>query len=352
MPTTMRAYRMTGWEQPPELVEVRVPDPGPGQVVVRVAACGLCHSDLAMMAMPGAFGEDLGWAMPFTLGHETSGWIHAVGSGVDASSGFTEGTAVAVASPASCGICRFCVAGRENACPNGLVGRGYGRDGGLADYLLVDQVRGLLPLAGFDPILAGPLTDAGATSFHAVKRVLPRLRDDGTAIVIGVGGLGAFVVQILRAVSEARIIAIDPDPARRALAAGYGAHEVIDGVGEGTGRHLRELLGPEGADAVIDLVGTDETLACGTRALGTGGALALVGAAGGTLSRPWYSSLPRDGEVFTFQGSDLEDARAVLDLAASGAITVDTVPFALDRVADAYAALHAGSLAGRVTVAP
>ena len=340
---------MTAWERPPELVEVPVPEPGPGQVVVRGAGCGVCHSYAAMMAMPAALGEQLGWQIPFTLGHESAGWVHEVGPGVE---GLEPGDAVAVASPASCGTCRFCAAGRENACAAGLVGRGYGRDGGLADLLVVDDVRALLPIGSLDPTRAGPLTDAGATSHHAVRRILPRVRDDGSVVVIGVGGLGGFVVQILRARTPARIIAVDPDPARREVAVRYGAHEVLDGVDDTTKRALRSLLGPDGADAVVDVVGTDVTIGCGVRALGTGGAFALVGAAGGTLRGPWYGSLPRDGEVFTFQGSDLADARSVLDLAAEGRIVVDVVPFALDDVAAAYEALEHGGLPGRIVVHP
>jgi propanol-preferring alcohol dehydrogenase len=345
----MRAYRMLAWERAPELVEVEDPEPGPGQVVVEVAGCSLCHSDLDMMAMPGAMGEALGWSIPFTLGHETAGRVLAVGEGVD----LAVGTPVAVSSPSSCGACRWCRTGRDNACPHGLVGRGYGCDGGLADRVLVDDVRSVLALDDrLDPSLAGPLTDAGATSHHAVRRVLPRVHDDGWVVVLGVGGLGAFVVQILRATTSARIVAVDPDPVRRDLAARFGATEVLDGVGERTGSALRAIVGPTGADATIDLVGTDATIACATRVTGAGGAIGVVGAAGGTLRRPWYGTLPRDGEVFTFQGSDLADARAVLDLAAAGRIEVPVVPFALEDVASAYDALRAGSLAGRVLVRP
>jgi propanol-preferring alcohol dehydrogenase len=346
---TSRAYRIVAWGQAPALVAVPEPIPGPGQVVVRVAGCGLCHSDLAMMAMPAGIGEALGWQLPFTLGHESAGWVHAIGPGVE---GHQVGDAVAVASPSSCGRCRWCLAGAENRCSSGQVGRGYGRDGGLADLMVVDDVRALLPIGDLDPRVTGPLTDAGATSYHAVQRVLPRLRDGGTAVVIGAGGLGGFMVQILRALTPARIVAVDPDPVRRAAARRAGADEVVDGVGEGTGRALAGLLGPEGADVVLDVVGVDETIACGLRALGVGGAFGLVGAAGGTLRKPWYGTLPRDGEVFTFQNSDLADARAVLDLAASGRIVVDVVPFALDRVADAYEALEAGGLTGRIVVHP
>lgn len=345
----MRAYRMTAWGRPPELIEIPAPRPAAGQVVIRVAGCGLCHSDVAMMAMPGEVGEALGWAIPFTLGHETAGWVHEVGEGVE---GFSVGDAVAVASPASCGSCRWCAEGRENTCAHGLVGRGYGRDGGLSDRLLVDATRALLPIGDLDPALAGPLTDAGATSHHAVRRILPRVRPDGSVVVLGVGGLGGFMVQILRARTTARIVAVDPDPARRDLALRYGADEVVDGVGEGTGRALRSILGRDGADAVLDVVGVDDTIACGLRSLSPGGAFGLVGAAGGTLRKPWYGSLPRDGEVFTFQGSDLADARAVLDLAAEGRIAVDVVPFALDDVEAAYAVLEAGGLAGRIVVRP
>lgn len=350
MSEMMRAYRLPGWGRAPELVEVVVPEPGPGQVVVRVAGCGLCHSDLEMMAMPAAVGEALGWTVPFTLGHETAGWVSAVGAGV---ASVREGDAVAVSSPSSCGRCRSCLAGRDNCCPHGLVGRGYGRDGGLADHVLVDDVRSVLPLgAGLDPALAAPLTDAGATSFHAVRRALPRIHPDGTVVVLGVGGLGAFVVQILRARCDARIVAVDPDPVRRDLARRYGAHEVLDGVRQGTGRELAALVGGAGADAVIDLVGSDATLACATRVCAPGGAVAVVGAAGGSLARPWFHSLPRDGEVFTFQGSDLADAQAVLDLAAAGSIEVPVVPFGLDDADAAYGALRAGGLAGRVLVRP
>ncbi len=345
----MLAHRLSGWGEPPALVEVPVPRAGPGQVVVRVGGCGLCHSDLAMMAMPHQIGESLGWTVPFTLGHETAGWVAGVGAGV---TGLEVDEPVAVASPSWCGRCRWCLRGQENACPHGLVGRGYGRDGGQAGFLLVEDPRALLPIGSLDPVTAAPLTDAGATSHHAVRRVLPRLGDDGVAIVIGAGGLGAFVIQILRARSSATVVALDPDPVRRRLASDLGAHHVVDGVGEGTGRALGELLGGERADAVIDLVGTDATIATGIGALAPGGAFALVGAAGGTLRRPWYGSLPRDGEVLTFQGSDRVDAVEVLALAEQGAVRVDVDRRPLAAVAAAYDDLHRGGLTGRLVLTP
>lgn len=353
MPTStdmMRAVRLVAWGQAPELVEVPRPEPGPGQVRVRVAGCGLCHSDLSMTAMPAEVADALSWHLPFTLGHETAGYVDAWGDGV---TGFVEGEAVALASPASCGTCRWCRRGLENACPSGTTGRGYGRDGGLADFVLVDEPhRALFPLGTLDPTVAGPLTDAGATSHHAVARVAPRVGDDAAVVVLGAGGLGRFVIQLVRRLTGAHVVAVDIDEARRAEALELGAHAAVDNAGRGAGRRVAEAAEGRPVDAVIDLVGTDETIALGASVLAPAGALALVGAGGGRLDRPWFGALPRDGEVFTFQGSDLGDVQAVLALAAAGDLAVDVVPFTLEQTLDAYRALEAGSLGGRAVVQP
>ncbi len=347
----MPAYRILSWGQAPRLVSAPVPEPGPGQVVVAVAGCGLCHSDEAMAQLPEALGRSIGWSVPFTLGHETAGHVAAVGPDV---TGLAEGDAVALASPSSCGRCRWCNRGMEAACPHGAAGRGYGRDGGLATHVLVDDAAraALLLPVGLDPSRAGPLTDAAATSHHAVARVLPRLPGGATVVVLGAGGLGTFVVQLLRALTDARVVAVDPVGERRAIAQANGAHETLDGVDEATAATLAELLGGDPIDAVIDVVGTDATLALATATVAPGGSLVLVGAAGGTLRRPWYGGLPRDAEVVTFQGSDLADLRAVLDLAADGHIRVDVDPYPLDQVEQAYADLAAGRLQGRAVIHP
>lgn len=346
----MAAYRLLDWERPPELVEVPVPTVGPGQVLVEVAGCGLCHSDLTMVAMPGAIGEALGWEVPFTLGHEVAGRVAAVGRGIEA---VAEGDAVLLAAP-SCGACAHCRAGRGSACPHADAGRGYGRDGGLARYVRVDGERSLVPLGALDPRHAGPLTDAGGTSMHAVRRVRPALGPGSTAVVIGVGGLGSFAVQILRAATEARVVAVDVDPAARDRALALGAHDVVDGTVERLHRTLRTFApeGLEGVDAVIDIVGTDATIAASLAALRRGGAFALVGAGGGGFPRPWFGGLPREATITAVERSTVDDARAVVALAAEGRVRVDVDEYPLDRVAEAYAALDAGTLAGRAVVVP
>ncbi|WP_329519974.1 NAD(P)-dependent alcohol dehydrogenase [Spirillospora sp. NBC_01491] len=351
----MRAFRIEEWQRPPRLVEVPDPEPGPGQILVEVAGCGLCHSDFTMMGMPAEVGGALGWHAPFTLGHETAGRIAAIGTGTGTGTGappLALGDAVALVSPASCGTCWYCVRGQDGSCPNGLAGRGYGRDGGLAEYVLVDGARDLVPLRTLDPRTAGPLTDAGATAYHAVRRVLPRVLPDGVAVVIGAGGLGAFAVQFLRALTAARVIAVDPVPTRLEFARELGADEALEGAGDTTAAEIRELTGGRGADAVLDFAGADATIRAGLAAVRPGGAYGLVGASGGTFDRPWFGGLPRDGEVFTFQGSTIADVQEVVALAERGVVRNEVELFPLDRVQDAYARLDKGELRGRAVVVP
>jgi len=335
---TMPAFRLLQWERAPQLVEAPVPQPGPGEVLVEVAGNGLCHSDATMRQMPAALGEALGWNMPFTLGHEVGGWIAALGDGV---AGVQVRDAVALVSPSSCGECELCRAGRESACPHGLVGRGYGRDGGLARYVIARAPRDIVKLTTLDPVHAAPLTDAGATTYHAVARVVSKLREGSTAAIIGFGGLGGFAVQLLRALTPARVVAVDPNPVRLDLATELGAHDVMD-----------DARGLPGCDAVLDIVGTDATIAAGLAATKPYGSFGLVGAGNGTFARPWFNGLPRDVDVFTFQGSNIADAHAVIALAEAGRIRSLVDVFPLDRVTQAYEALESGILRGRAVVTP
>jgi propanol-preferring alcohol dehydrogenase len=338
---------MVDWAAEPRSVEVPAPSPGPGEILVRVAGCGLCRSDLSMRQLPQKIGARMGWRMPFTLGHETAGWVAGLGAGV---TGVREGDAVALVSPTSCGTCPHCLRGQDNCCPAGATGRGYGRDGGLADYVLVDSIRALLPLGDLDPRTAGPLTDAGATAYHAVRRALPRIVPGGTVAVVGAGGLGAFAVQFLRILTAARVVAVDTNPARLAHARDVGAHEALAGVGESTVADLRALTGRRGADAVLDFVGADDTIGAGVKAVRPGGAYGLVGAAGGKLDRAWFGGLPADGEVFTFQGSSIADAQEVIALAGAGLVRNEVEEFGFDSVREAYAKLDSGALRGRAVV--
>src|ERR687888_56518 len=169
----MLAYQLVEWQQPPELREVEVPEPGPGEILVKVGGAGACHSDLHVMEWPAGV---LPYELPFTLGHENAGWIESIGAGV---TGWEPGDAVAVYGPWGCGRCRACRATLETLCEHageiGAAGGGLGRDGGMAEYMLVPDPRLLVALGDLDPRDAAPLSDAALTPYHALKLALPKL---------------------------------------------------------------------------------------------------------------------------------------------------------------------------------
>ena len=218
----MKAVRFIESGRPPEIVDLPKPVPGPGQVLVRMGGAGVCHSDLHVL--------DHGFSVPgpFTLGHENAGWIEQLGEGV---TGWKEGDAVAVYGPWGCGQCRTCQSSAENYCERHAsipsYGGGLGSDGGMAEFMIVPSARLLVPLGGLDPLAAAPLSDAALTPYHAIKAALPLLTPDATVLVLGVGGLGHMAVQILQAMTSAKIIAGDIDEAKLAHARQLGvAHTV------------------------------------------------------------------------------------------------------------------------------
>jgi alcohol dehydrogenase, propanol-preferring len=345
----VRALQITGWQSEPESREVPPPEAGPGEVLVRIGGAGVCHSDLHVLhefpegAMP--------WQLPFTLGHENAGWVEAVGAGV---SGLDPGQPVAVHGPWGCGFCRACSAGAENYCrtPGGgaAVG-GLGRDGGMAEYLLVPSARHLVPLPdGVEPRIAAPLTDAGLTPYHAIERVRQLLVPGSTAVVIGAGGLGTMAVQILRASSGTRVVAVDPRQESRDLALAGGADHALDSDA-GTAEQIRELTRGQGADVVLDMVGAQATLDLAAATIGRDGAIVIVGLGGGALPVS-FLGLPYGIRVLSTYWGTLPELHAVLALAARGDLVAETSEWPLSRAPEAYAALRAGRITGRAVVVP
>ena len=203
----MRAVRLTEWQSDPVVTEIPVPSPSGSEVLVEVGAAGLCRSDIHIMSSPaGAYP----YTLPFTLGHETAGRVAALGPGA---SGVEVGDPVVVYSRWGCGTCWQCANGRDNACARtqrGPHGGGLGRDGGLAEYLVVPSARYLVPAAGLDPVSRGAADRCGADLVprgEAVARATAARH--APALVIGVGGLGHLAVQILKAISPVRIVAVD-----------------------------------------------------------------------------------------------------------------------------------------------
>ncbi len=345
----MRAFQLTAWQKPPELRDVPTPEPGPGQVLVRVAGAGACHSDLHLMEWPEGI---VPFHLPFTLGHETTGWVAALGAGVG---GLYEGEPVAVYGPWGCGACRPCRSSAENHCERAAdldgAGGGLGLDGGMAEYVLVPSPRLLVPLPeGLDPVQAAPLGDAALTPYHAIARSRPALVPGTTAVVIGVGGLGHLAIQILRACTPARVLAVDTDPSKIEFARELGADDAWLAVDDAAAR-VKDATRGIGAELVLDFVGVDTTMAAGAQMVRARGDLTVVGLGMGTLA---FSALalPWEASVQTTYWGSLLELTEVLALAATGKVRARIERFPLADAATAYERLRGGAVTGRAVVVP
>jgi alcohol dehydrogenase, propanol-preferring len=219
----MRAARLHEFGKPFRIDEVPDPEPGPGEVLVRVGGAGVCHSDLHI-----AHGEmpDL-LDGPKIMGHENAGWVEALGPGA---TGFEPGEAVIVYGGWGCGMCRVCLGGEEQLCDT-LRWGGLGPPGGYAERYVVPSPRHLIRIGDLDPAEAAPLTDAGLTPYRAVKKVAGRLVGGDTALVIGAGGLGQMAIQFLRLLTPARVVVADVAADKRQVALDLGTDAVVDPTG-------------------------------------------------------------------------------------------------------------------------
>lgn len=348
----MQALQLLAWKQPPELREVPEPEPGPGEVVIRIAGAGACHSDLHLMHDFEA--GMLPWGPPFTLGHENSGWVDAVGPGVG---GFDVGEPVLVHGPWGCGHCARCRLGMENYCDRqaevGTNGGGLGLDGGMAPKMLIPDARHLVKLGDLDPVEATPLTDAGLTPYHAVKRSLGLLGPGSTAVVIGAGGLGNLGIQMLEALTPATIVAVDTRASALAHAEDAGATATVtagDDV-DAMAAAVTDALDGRAADVVLDFVGVGPTLALGARIVRQLGHLTIVGIGGGTLPVGFFV-LAYEASVATTYWGSVTELMEVVDLAHAGKIRPRVTRYPLSAAMDAYEAMRRGELDARAVILP
>src|SRR5580704_1787687 len=274
----MRALQLKSFQSDPELVDLPEPEPGPGQVVIKVGGAGACHSDLHVMR---EFAEGMApWGPPFVLGHEAAGWVHKTGGKVQ---NLEHGQPVAVYGLLGCGHCQPCAAGAENLCVHGMEGPpgiGFGVDGAMAEYLLVTDPRRLVPIGDLDPADVAPLTDAGLTPYRVIKKAQPKLTPGSHAVVIGAGGLGHLAIQILGALTPATVIAVDTSEPALALAREVGAAATVK-AGDDAAKALKDATSGAGADVVLDFVGSAATIALGAAVAKAGADLVVIGAAGG-----------------------------------------------------------------------
>jgi len=343
----MQAVRFMGVGRPPQIEDMPKPSPGPGQVLIKIGGAGVCHSDLHVME------EDLGFRPPFTLGHENAGWVAALGQGV---TGFKEGDAVAVYGPWGCGRCHACQLSMENYCENWAqvdgFGGGLGLDGGMADYMLVPSARLLVPLGYLSPAKAAPLSDAALTPYHAIKRALPSLNGESTAVVLGVGGLGHMAIQLLRVLAPVTIVAADVDEKKLQHAKTLGADHVVNNRNaDEAAERIQKIAGNRGAALVLDCVGLQPTIDLGAKLLRRNSVWTIVGLGGGHHdfhhgSTPYGTSMS-----IPYWGSRVE-LMEVIAMARDGRIHAETTEFPLDQAVEVYGKLKKGQITGRAVLVP
>ncbi|HEX6207592.1 MAG TPA: zinc-binding dehydrogenase [Actinomycetota bacterium] len=312
VPTTMRAARLhrVRSEDQPELIsvdEVPIPEPGPGEVLVRIAACGICASDLHV-----ADGTTPGGPTPLILGHEAAGVVVTVGGGVTS---WSVGDRVALLMARACGDCPACEAGRESLCAR-LAIPGIDGDGSQAEYA-VARDRDLLPVPeGILLEQAAILTDAVATPFHAMRR--SGLEPGMSCAIFGLGGLGMHALLLARALGASWVAGVDLDPANLERALAWGADEAIDA---GDGKPAREVRGRSGGgvDRAFEFVGSPASQSQTVKSLRPGGRATIVGLTPAPLDLlPAALLVSQELEVVGSFGSSRADLRELLEMVERG----------------------------------
>ena len=355
----MRSFQVADFNAPLKEVEQPTPRPVGTQVLIKVRAAGVCHSDLHIWEGGYDLGhgrkplslKDRGVSLPRTMGHETVGEVVAFGPDVkEGDKGGLKAGDVALVYPwLGCGKCATCLAGDENMClkPASL---GVYCDGGYADHMTVPHPKYLLDLKGLDPVTAAPYACSGVTTYSALKKVE---KDFNTPIVIfGAGGLGLMALTLLKAMGGRGAIAVDIDARKREAAEKAGALATVDGKAPDALEQLAKKAG-EPIRAVIDLVGSAQTAQLGFDCLTKGGKQVIVGLFGG--GAPWALPLIPI-KAITIQGSyvgNLRETRELLDLVRAkkvAPIPVTTMP--LSKANDALVDLQKGKLVGRAVLVP
>ncbi|HKV20261.1 MAG TPA: NAD(P)-dependent alcohol dehydrogenase [Mycobacterium sp.] len=349
----MRAARMYGYNEPLRLEEIDVPDIGPGDVLVKVAATGMCRSDCQLIE--GYF--PLSEPFPITPGHEVAGHIARIGADVPGTSGLTEGDLVVVNPNWGDGTCRQCREGNEQICGNGQMA-GFGPPGGFAEYMPVTYRHVIKVPEGLDPRpeTLAPLTDAGLTPYRGMKKLVAagKVGAGRTVVVNGIGGLGSYGVQYARLLSGgATVVAFARSDEKLALAKENGAHHGVntrDKSAEQVADELERLTGRRDVDGWLDCAAAEESLTLGATILAREGAMSSVGLMGQKIVLPLLAFT--NGEK-SFHGSfwgNYDDLAEVLDLAAQGLVKHTVTPVRLDDVNDNLDALARGDIVGRAVI--
>ena len=369
IPETMRAAVLVAPGEPLEVREIRTPRAQAGEVLVKVIACGLCHSDLHVMA------GKIPFPMPAVLGHEVSGTIVEMGSNTR-HSGLTVGDQVCGAFLMPCGQCPECARGRDDLCApffefNRLKGQLFDGTsrltdldgnviaqysmGGLAEYCVIPVTAVAKMAEGMDPVAASIIGCAAMTAYGAVRRGAD-LQYGETVAIIGIGGVGSNIVQVAKEMGARHIIAIDVDDEKLAAAERLGATETINSRSVDARERVFEITGGRGVDVAIEALGIPATFEQALTLLADGGRMVPIGlAAGTTTAGVEINRLVRRGQQISgsYGARTRTDLPTVIDLAARGLLDyrgVVSKRVALTGAEETYRMLHKGGVSGRAVV--
>jgi len=363
----MKAAVLTSAPGSLRIEEIPRPEPHAGEVLVKVTACGVCHTDLHVIKAEVAF------PTPAVLGHEISGTIVAVGDGVE---GLEPGTAVACAFIMPCGRCRLCAVGRDDLCErffsmNRLKGTLYDgttrlrrQDGtplamysmaGLAEYAVVPATD-VFPLAPGLPVAESSVLGCAVFTAYGAVRHSADLRGGERVAVVAAGGVGLNVIQIVKAFGASQIIAIDVRDDKLELARRVGATDVVNASAGNATERVRELTGGRGVDIAFEVLGRPETFAQAFEVIADGGLMVAVGIAPGRTTAPIeITRLVRRGLriIGSYGARTRADMPEIMRLAAAGTFRPEAIVtrrFSLDEADAAYSALARGEIVGRAIV--
>lgn len=348
--TIMESWQVLEWGRPLQKVLSPRPVPSGTEVLVRVSACGVCHSDLHIRDGAYDLGQGrsielgkVGIHLPLTMGHEILGTV--VATGPDAPP-ITSGLEGVVFPWIGCGSCRHCLRDAEIDCET-PISLGTRRPGGYGQYLLVPHPRYIVPAEGVDPLVAATASCSGITAYSALKK-LPRCREGDTLVVIGAGGLGLAALGLVRYLQpQARIALVDANPDKLAQAQNQ-TDAVFDIRDAGSGAALRDFA-QGGATGVVDFVGLPQTFEWGLAALRKGGTLVEVGLFGGGT----HLSIPllpmRNLKIVGSYVGSLAEFRELMSLLRTKQIrTVPITSRPVARINDIFDDISRGRVAGRV----
>ncbi|HET6468785.1 MAG TPA: alcohol dehydrogenase [Geminicoccaceae bacterium] len=352
----MRSYQIVDWGQPLEPRDYPTPRPQGSEVLLRVRACGVCHTDVHIWQGYFDLGggqqariADRGVKLPFTMGHEVVGEVAELGPDARGQ-GVAVGDRRLVHPWIGCGQCAPCRRGEELLCLTPRI-VGTWRDGGYSDYVLVPHPRYLVDFDGIPAELACTYACSGITAWSALGKT-GAVREDDRVLLIGAGGVGLNAVHLAPSALPGPVAVADADPGKRQAAAAAGASWTVDNTAPEAQQAVRDWSGG-GVAAVIDFVGRPETARFGIDVLRKGGTLVMVGLYGSALSLP-LPFLPL--RMLTLKGSyvgTLEDLKTVVGLARAGKVPpLKVEPRPLAEANAALADLVAGRVVGRIVLQP